>query len=394
MRILWGSNAPWAPTGYGTQTAEVTKRLKAAGHDVAIAANYGLSGAMMKWHDIPVFPAGVDAYSNDIWPAHFVAWARGEPALFLTLFDVWVLHRDYFRDHNLASWTPVDHYPVPPLILDWAREHETIAMSRFGQAALMKAGIASTYIPHAIDRAIFRPLDKAAARVKLGLDPGAFVILMNAANKGNNPPRKAWSENFGALSIFFEKHPEAVAYIHSDVMGIGGVDLRVVAGFWGINENRLHFCQQYQYRTGQTSSEELAEMYAAGDVLLAASYGEGFGIPTIEAQACGLPVIVSDWAASPELVGAGWKVRVQPLYDAPQNAAFGLPIISGIVEALDAAYEARGDPELREAAIAKAAEYDADTVFQAAWVPYLADLEAKLRPPSREERRAARRAKR
>jgi len=27
-RILWNSNAPWAPTGYGMQTAQVVRRLK------------------------------------------------------------------------------------------------------------------------------------------------------------------------------------------------------------------------------------------------------------------------------------------------------------------------------------------------------------------------------
>ena len=44
-RILWVSNAPWATTGYGQQTAQLTTRLKANGDEVAIAANYGLEAA-------------------------------------------------------------------------------------------------------------------------------------------------------------------------------------------------------------------------------------------------------------------------------------------------------------------------------------------------------------
>jgi hypothetical protein len=41
-RILWVSNAPWAATGYGQQTAQAITRLKADGNDVAVASNYGL----------------------------------------------------------------------------------------------------------------------------------------------------------------------------------------------------------------------------------------------------------------------------------------------------------------------------------------------------------------
>jgi hypothetical protein len=45
---------PWAATGYGTQTAQVTQRLKEIGHDVAIFSNYGLEGSNNEWNGIPV----------------------------------------------------------------------------------------------------------------------------------------------------------------------------------------------------------------------------------------------------------------------------------------------------------------------------------------------------
>ncbi len=61
MKILWASNAPWAATGYGMQTAQAVPRIRDAGHDIAIFASYGLNGAMQSWDGIPVYPAGFDA---------------------------------------------------------------------------------------------------------------------------------------------------------------------------------------------------------------------------------------------------------------------------------------------------------------------------------------------
>ena len=163
MRILWASNAPWAPTGYGVQTALVTERLRDAGHEVAIASNFGLQGASIEWEGMPVLPSGTDTYSNDILPAQYIAWMGGRPGWLVTLYDVWVFKASYYKEVPIASWTPVDHYPVPPGVVEWAKDHETIAMSRYGQEALADKKIQSTYIPHGVSR-VFSPGDKAESR--------------------------------------------------------------------------------------------------------------------------------------------------------------------------------------------------------------------------------------
>jgi glycosyltransferase involved in cell wall biosynthesis len=106
--------------------------------------------------------------------------------------------------------------------------------------------------------------------------------------------------------------------------------------------------------------------------MLATSYGEGFGIPTVEAQACGVPVIVSDFAASPELVGDGWTVGGQPLYDNSQGSFFTIPSVPLIVQALEEAYE-RGKGK-SEKAIQFAQQFDHDSVWKNNWVPALKKL--------------------
>ncbi len=49
---------------------------------------------------------------------------------------------------------------------------------------------------------------------------------------------------------------------------------------------------------------DLAALYSTADVLAMPSAYEGFGIPVIEAMACGTPVICSDGGALPEVAGA------------------------------------------------------------------------------------------
>lgn len=61
--------------------------------------------------------------------------------------------------------------------------------------------------------------------------------------------------------------------------------------------------------TGYVADEHLAALYSMADVAVLPSLYEGFGIPPLEAMACGTPVIVSDRGSLPEITGyAGIKV--------------------------------------------------------------------------------------
>jgi glycosyltransferase involved in cell wall biosynthesis len=121
----------------------------------------------------------------------------------------------------------------------------------------------------------------------------------------------------------------------------------------------------------------MAAIYSQMDVLLATSYGEGFGVPTIEAQACGVSVIVSDFAASAELCADdGWKINGQPLWDAPQKSWFQVPAVPEIVEALKQAYNRPRGPS--QVAIDFAKQYDADLVYETQWKPTLKSIFSRV----------------
>jgi FkbM family methyltransferase len=387
IRILWHSVAPWVGSGYGQQTAQAVPRIKACGHDIAISAYYGLAGSVMQWYGVKVFPQYANHYGTDILVPHalhhFGAGVGSEfresaaSGLIITLGDVWTFQAPLLPDMNVAAWVPVDHETLPPMVHDWFTQTGAIpiAMSRFGERVLAERGLAPLYVPHGIDTKVFFPGDKAEARERVGLPQDAFVVAMVAANVGKDGSRKAFYEQIVAFGELRRRHPDAVLAIHTDVASPYGVDIKQLLS--DFPKDAYHITDQYAYRVGIDASN-VADIYRAADVLTNCSWGEGFGVCIIEAQACGTPVVVTDTTAMPELVGAGWKVPGEPLWHDSQSAWARKPLIGGIVDAYEQAYEHAGDEDVRALAWSFAQDYDADRVFAEHWKPALEKLEAAV----------------
>src|SRR5262245_23708124 len=93
MKILWHSNSPMVPPGYGHQTALFAPSLRHARPEVALCAFYGLEGAPIMWENIPVFPSLGGEFGNQYIAAHASAFFGGDQrdGIVFTLMDVLAL---------------------------------------------------------------------------------------------------------------------------------------------------------------------------------------------------------------------------------------------------------------------------------------------------------------
>lgn len=167
----------------------------------------------------------------------------------------------------------------------------------------------------------------------LGVDPGVVRIVPN----GVDPVFRADGERADGDYVLAVGTLEPRKNLGAAVAaaGLAGVDLRVagMAGWGGVSVATW---------VGEPSDEELARLLRGARCLVYPSLYEGFGLPILEAMACGTPVVTSRGGATEEIAGGA-----AVLVDAGDPAS----IAAGIAEA-----EARRT-ELVAAGLARAAGF-------------------------------------
>jgi len=127
-------------------------------------------------------------------------------------------------------------------------------------------------------------------------------------------------------------------------------------------------------------------------VLLGPASGEGFGVPLIEAQACGTPCLTTDFSAMPEVapVSAGnWTVGGQ-LEWTGFNSWQMTPSIEELVDRLEQAYnDSEAERNARRESVYYHAQenYRADVVVEQHWKPTLEHVRAEFAWRAKQMRR-------
>lgn len=374
MRILLHSNAPWVPSGYGRQCHLVAQILRDLGHDVVISAMSGLNGAPVEWDRFLVLPHGRMSYGVDMLIGH----ARLVQAeLVLTLMDTYQLWpiAEQLRELNVASWMPIDTSTLgrPDREMLARSGARPIAMSHHGLVQLRAAGWDNAlFAPHMheIGEEEFAELQAARDedRERHGL-ADKFVIGICAANKDQF--RKGFFEQLRAFKGFATEHEDAVLLLHTQAQDASGVDLQQLVKDIGIEE-RVKFTPIYEQLSGQTDPEYMSHWFGTLDLLSNCSYGEGFGVPMLEAQAVGTPVAATRCSAMADLGRAEWLIEGEPFWNYVHESEWTKPGVANIRRAYGKAH--RYAATKREMARNAALPYHVDQQ-RPVWEKLCAELE-------------------
>jgi len=155
----------------------------------------------------------------------------------------------------------------------------------------------------------FRPATHAAVtrqvRERYGLGEAPFVLAV-----GTVQPRKNYELLVRAFRPVAEKLPHSL--VIAGGRGWLGEGLPAEIERQGLGE-RIHLI-------GFVDDADLPALYSAAELLAFPSLYEGFGLPLLEAMACGTPVVTSNASSLPEVAADGSAVLLSPHDEAAWSA--------------------------------------------------------------------------
>lgn len=335
IKILWVTDDPWQKTGYGMVTRHVLKRLQRDYYDefevVALATQH--RGGQIYYHeDCPdtedletlkrwrketykIYPAYNHPDGYDILEEYM---RRLNPDIVVTLRDVG-LQAGYIpaiTNMRKMGWKgkwygylPIDSKTV---IDEWipyvTQMDKVIAMSEWGRVMWeqqTKDFIKPFLIPHGVDINVFKPM-KEEVRKKIAKAGAPFSEMFVIGAIGRNQYRKMWVYLIKGFAEFAKDKNDVALLLHSDLTPLhpsDGWSFPHITHKYGCTK-KVHytFNKLDLYWRTWVSDEKLNEIYNSMDVFCLSTGGEGFGIPLLEAQSCGVPVVTTAFTTGFELV--------------------------------------------------------------------------------------------
>jgi glycosyltransferase involved in cell wall biosynthesis len=305
------------PSGYGRICSEILTRLHKRGYEILSASLMydGLLPPVYEGQRLPYHVASLGGHPN--WPDQMVSLTNVfQPDIIMVIQDApyaeTVRNGPYdWSRYGFVVITPVDGAPVYPQWVEMLKKADgTLSISQFGVDEHRKAGVSSELCRPGMNPNVFFRLpddQRAAIREKLGIAPDAFVLGTVAMNQG----RKDYPHMLEAFFRFATDKPTARYLINADPASPVGWDLNQLCQQNGWDTGKLI----YKYQCEQRGVHELRDRYNVMDAHVVLAHREGFGLPLVEAQACGVVSMALDWCSGPEVCGDGYGMLIPCLKD-------------------------------------------------------------------------------
>ena len=350
LRIMPVSDSPWAPTGFGTNTKNISAILHGEGHHIGYAGCQNNQHG--KWHtpwplgqtektvyfeNLPImfpgqerfgeksFPHWIETFKPDLVLGHLdfqmfkhMTDSKAPTHVQMPLYDtggkllnkkerLQVMNQAFKKIGEGAPWKlgVIIPYDGEPSIPQWQQQIDNIdygvAMSRYGQQGLKKDfDCDTTYIPHGVDTNLFKPIIKPLyGKME---KPDAFIVGCVARNQHRkNIPRlvKGYAQFVKENNLTPDDTKLILHMDWNDAMGWKFPDF---ADYYGVAEYLMPPLMGMLDAGQAVTEKDMAHLYNCMDVFVLPTAGEGFGIPTVEAMSCGVPICVTNYTTGYELV--------------------------------------------------------------------------------------------
>jgi glycosyltransferase involved in cell wall biosynthesis len=357
-KILIVSHGFTGVTGFSNQAYLMCRALTDAGHEV-LGAHRDYRGEAIKFgpgtvsesgrdmSGITILPWGDQQWGEDILPFYI---ATLKPDYVLTLGDIWCYQflRQVPKTH---PWKWIAHYvfDTENMVSFWndcvANADLVVVPSKQSYDMLTRIGHENVvYIPHGIRTSVFRPAspaEKMQFRANLSIPQNSFLVTTIA----HNQHRKKLSRGLQAFKLFSDRHPDALLLLHCSVRDQFGWDLGQLIKDWGLT-GKVLFTNMNSKCSGDNHvpEEAMRQLYCASDVHCLPTGGEGFGIPIVEAMACGIPNVATAYTTTREFLGENERGIAVPYVDIDfhhTGGAWAHVDIEQMAAALEALYQQR-----------------------------------------------------
>ncbi len=215
--------------------------------------------------------------------------------------------------------------------------------------------------------------------------PETFILGIVAANN-DKEPRKGWDKAFEAIKIFLDKNPEMKkpnkfkVFCHTDAQNNRGYDLKLLAKRTGIGKYVI-FQDPYMALIG-LPDRLMTRVYNAFDVIMNLARREGFCLPLLEAQACKVPGIATDFSAMSERLNygkCGWLIKPATTMLSPLGGRTAIPDEFKAAEAIEeACYNKKKREMYAKKSLAYARKQSWDITIDKYFKPYLQEIASEL----------------
>jgi glycosyltransferase involved in cell wall biosynthesis len=184
--------------------------------------------------------------------------------------------------------------------------HVTTVLSEFERTLLLQSGFQPRHllqVPPAVD--LMTDIPRWTPQADCDFDPQRHRILLFV---GRVTDTKGIDTLISALPSIIRASPDARLCLAGPVSAVDAERFRVLARDRGVSPY-IHFA-------GEVSASALKQWYGHSTVFVFPSKYEAFGIVVLEAMAAGLPTVVANGSALPEVVGFGERGLIHEVGDA------------------------------------------------------------------------------